>query len=116
MALQVTWERHGSGFVAKSTRAVRRPSFGMAWSLAPRIGGRQKEEGRPPPRLRYKGPAGSRHHEMGYAEGRRGMIFLAATGGIRVAILRIMASTRRLSPSESVLLYFLISARKRISS
>jgi hypothetical protein len=33
-----------------------------------------------------------------------------------VAILRIMATTRRLSPSESVLLYFLISARKRISS
>ena len=52
-----------------------------------------------------------------YAVGRRAMIFLAAAaGGIRVAILRIIAKTRRLSPSESVLLYFLISARKRISS
>jgi len=29
-----------------------------------------------------------------------------------VAILRIIASTRRLSPSESVVLYFLISAKK----
>src|SRR5689334_7336660 len=51
-----------------------------------------------------------------YAVGRRAMIFLATVGGRRVAILRIMARTRRLSPSESVLLYFLISARKRISS
>src|SRR5207248_11124682 len=54
--------------------------------------------------------------QNGYA-GRRAMSFLtAAWAGINVAILRIMARTRRLSPSESVVLYFLISARKRISS
>src|SRR5579863_8719307 len=51
-----------------------------------------------------------------YTVGRRAMIFLATVGGKSVAILRIMARTRRLSPSERVLLYFLISARKRISS
>ena len=44
--------------------------------------------------------------------GRRTTNFFTATAGIMVAILRIMASTRRLSPSESVVLYFLISARK----
>ena len=49
-----------------------------------------------------------------YAE-RRATI-LRGGGGITVAILRIMAKTRRLSPSESVVLYFLISERKRISS
>src|SRR5689334_2539389 len=51
-----------------------------------------------------------------YAVGRRAISFLTAWGGIMVAILRIIAKTRRLSPSESVVLYFLISARKRISS
>jgi hypothetical protein len=42
--------------------------------------------------------------------------FFVVGGGISVAILRIMASTSRLSPSESVVLKRLISARKRISS
>jgi hypothetical protein len=44
--------------------------------------------------------------DRAYAVGRRAMIFFAAAIGSKVAILRIMASTRRLSPSESVLLYF----------
>src|ERR1700674_2508916 len=56
------------------------------------------------------------HGENGQAVGRRTINFFGAGGGIKVAILRIIASTSRLSPSESVVLYFLISARKRISS
>src|SRR5712671_305690 len=51
-----------------------------------------------------------------YAVGRRTSGFFAAGGGTRVAILRIMARTRRLSPSDSVVLKRLISPRKRISS
>src|SRR2546427_7937268 len=53
---------------------------------------------------------------LGYAVGRRTISFFAVGGGSKVAILRIMANTSRLSPSESVVLYFLISAKKRISS
>ena len=48
--------------------------------------------------------------------GRRTNGFFAVGGGTSVAILRIMASTRRLSPSDSVVLKRLISPRKRISS
>ena len=43
-------------------------------------------------------------------------MFAREGGGRIVAILRIMASTSFLSSSESVVEYFLMSARKRISS
>src|SRR5262249_53342772 len=70
----------------------------------------------PPP---TGGPTKSKTEFNSYREGRRRAGFLACAAawvGRSVAILRIIASTRRLSPSESVVLYFLISARKRISS
>src|SRR5437660_5674436 len=41
---------------------------------------------------------------------------LRVGGGIRLAILRIIARTRRLSPSDRLVLYRLISERNRISS
>src|ERR1700675_3629439 len=44
------------------------------------------------------------------------LAWAAAWVGRSVAILRIMARTRRLSPSEGGVLYFLISAGRRISS